>query len=99
MKLKRIKIGPASYKVRTCKSPGENQNYGQIFNIHELRIEIDSATDPQRQRMALLHETIHAADAIYPMRLTEEQVTLLSSVMTQVLRENPALVKEICADK
>lgn len=41
----------------------------------------------------LLHEVLHAADELLQLKLKHGQVYRLAAVLTQVLRDNPELVK------
>ncbi len=84
MKLpKSIHVGPYRYKVST----GQNIADGLVaqFRFEEQTIKV-SVNCPRRQEpVALMHEIIHAADAVFKVDLKERQVELLAHGLAQAL--------------
>ena len=57
-----------------------------------LTIRVDSTGTQEQQFVTLLHEIMHVLDDFCHMRLTHQNVYLLSQVIFLLLKENPKLL-------
>lgn len=73
----------------------EMAEYG-LFSESPLEMHIRSAEPGWKTASTILHESIHAIDAIYNLRLEEEQVAGLEVALVDLIRSNPQLIAKIC---
>ena len=78
-------------------------NWGRVL-YGDARIQVDEGVQPEKAATTLIHEVLHAtlremglveADGV-PLEITaEDLVTRLANALTQVVRDNPQLVRFI----
>lgn len=93
-----MKISPESYthmrilgqSWQIIHTPGwlMMEDLGQCQAL-EQQILLRSGIKGQMAADTLLHEVIHAIEAIYALDLKEEQVRLVATGLTQVFQDNP----------
>ena len=86
-----IKIGWKEYKVKEVSSPEINEGEGEfrgrsLHGLNEIRINKDYSKDDKAE--TLIHEILHAIDIYIGSDLSEEQITGLSNMIFQVLKDN-----------
>ena len=92
--LKRLKIGPARYRVEYKALP---KLYGQIV-FDERRIELADDLEGQEAVYGVIHETLHGIwehGGIPPRAREERVVTTLAWGLAAVLRDNPELLPHL----
>lgn len=57
------------------------------------KIELCSLLAPDELRATAVHEIIHDLDSIIGLRLSEKEVTALSTVIFATIRDNPKLIE------
>ena len=100
--MSKLKIGPLTYNVSYTATPitiededGEAHGcWGDIEYISQT-IRIDKTSTKEKQRVALLHETIHAIDKEYQTNLTEPTVACLANGIMATLRQNKWLREKL----
>ncbi|MDQ3541023.1 MAG: hypothetical protein M3440_10070 [Chloroflexota bacterium] len=93
----RVIVGPYTYSVQAAY---KETNWGHV-DMTQQRITIDQDLQPERQRICLMHEVIHACNDIAGVRdddTEERMVTYGAPLIVQVLRDNPALVAYLTAE-
>ena len=93
---KHVKIGPYKFEVTT-----RDETWSAItgvsgrFNSHELVIDIVLSESPVYTLDTLLHEILHAAVFTYNIPMGDEEcmVRPLATALTQVMVDNPDVVK------
>ena len=58
----------------------------------KLTIRVDSTGTPDQQIVTLMHEVIHVIDEFAHMRLSHQNVYLISQLIFVLLKENPKLL-------
>lgn len=92
--LKRLKIGPARYRVQYKALPSL---YGQIL-FDDRRIELAADLEGQEAVYGVIHETLHGIwehGGIPPRAREERVVTTLAWGLTAVFRDNPELLPHL----
>lgn len=84
-----ITIGPLTLPIH---EPADMVDHGLFRSSPEPHICINPKLKGQIRAMALLHECIEAICWVYGIRATEQTVRNLEVAITDLLRENPALV-------
>jgi hypothetical protein len=91
-----LTVSILGYPVRIFRIPGFQEEgqlgacYGETLEIY-LKSPLSSTTE---EADTLLHEVVHAISRVGlppSARLNEEQVTLLSTILTDTLKRNPKL--------
>lgn len=96
-KINSLKIGAIRYKLAYVHDfkRGDEKMDGRIEHS-QTKITLDADLSHQAMVQTLLHETIHAiATQIGRQRMSEGIVDALAFGVYQVLRDNPALAREI----
>ena len=90
-----MKIGWQWYEINEVASPVINEGDGEfngstLFGLREIRINKDYDKDTKNE--TLIHEILHAIDRYTGLDLSEEQITGLSNMIFQVLKDNSLIV-------
>jgi hypothetical protein len=88
-------IGPVAYEVvevRDLRNAEGRALYGQCYDSGD-EIRLTSGLKPERQRLVLLHESLHAIDNLYLIGLSEEQIHRLAVGLRSAVDDNPDLLK------
>jgi hypothetical protein len=85
---KTIKILGHLYRIEYVKDLSRDRNLRGEVLYGKLLINLSPDIPTQLQEEALLHEVIHAISNEVALDLSENQVTSLSSVLYQVLKDN-----------
>lgn len=98
--MKQIKVGPVIYQVKEVKNLENGDGHalwGQAYHqAFEIRIAQDRHTRESRF-VTTWHEVLHCIEPIYGVEFTEGDITLLASVIAQVLQDNPEMNWSECA--
>ncbi len=86
---KKMKIGTLPWHIKEL-SPDREDVSGECTNVfhHTLYVKKEKGME---ELDTLLHEMLHAADAMHNIKLTEKQVYILAEALTFILRDNPWL--------
>jgi hypothetical protein len=89
----RVLIGPVEYQIKfddytTFSSKHVMASVGNVAR-HKIRINKDHPDFEVELVDSILHETIHAMDAIYKIGLKEDQVVSLAEALTHLIEYNP----------
>lgn len=91
-----IKIGPLDIDVFFI--PGDNEDFGD-FTYLQSQIRVDSRLKSTALVDTLLHEILHAIWALGHLKSKaqkeERAVAVIATYLTQVIRDNPDLMKWI----
>lgn len=92
----KIKIGPYEYEVLECEQikSDKGEDCWGLQDTFNHKIMVSSKIKPDRQKVVLIHELLHALYELQglPRKAEEEHVvTCLAPVLFQVLKENPEL--------
>jgi aconitase A len=96
-----VKVGPHTYSVKIHPGREMGENNGDT-DLDALEIRLRWGLKPSKKREILWHEIQHCcADIAKIQGLADEEawVTAMSPIETQVLQENPQLVKFLTRDK
>lgn len=85
-----LQIGPV--KVPIFEDP-DLEDYGNFCTMPDSRIKISTRQGLCRD-MTILHEVLHAISDHYGFRLSESQVRGLEQTLTQLVKDNPTIVKD-----
>lgn len=92
----KIKVGSLIYKVIFVKDLESDEGiplHGTCA-VQKKKIEIDSDHRPETRFITIWHETLHLAADLYGIGLSENQISGLATVITELLKENKGLHKE-----
>lgn len=84
-----IKVGPVTIPVVVNASLEDT--HGRYLETPETRIEI-SGTAHDTAALTILHESLHAIDAMYALHLGERRVRVLENVLAALIADNPKLI-------
>lgn len=89
----KIKIGGFTIDVINVKDLMSNRE--ELGNYHPKyqQIQLDAEAIHQQKEETLLHETIEAINSIYNIDLEHSKLTLLATVLHQVIKDNPEIFK------
>ena len=87
----KIKIGWKEYKIEEVDSPYINEGDGEfkgraLHGPQIIRINKDYSRDAKQE--TLIHEILHCIDIYIGSDLTEQQISGLSCMIFQVLKDN-----------
>lgn len=88
-------IGPYTYRIEADKEWTDSHNAWAHIQYGRQRIRIDPSTEPDRMRVAVVHEILHGIHEVTNVigeKWEESLVTQDAPLIVQVLRDNPALV-------
>lgn len=91
---------PASVKVLGQKftitftegDPLDADDLGECA-VDSLSIAVRDKLNPEKERLVLLHEVIHAIEDVLNLKLSEKQVEGLETGVYALIRDNPAFIK------
>lgn len=95
-----IVVGPYRYAVVDDKPFTDSHDAWGFIQYAAQRIVYDASAAPERLRVALMHEVLHAIHDLVNTRgekWEEGQVTQDAGLLVDVLRRNPALVAFLIA--
>lgn len=95
-----VKVGPYEYGIESDKPFTDSHNCWAYVRYGKQLITIDPETRPDRLRVAVLHELLHAIHDMTnanTQKWEEAQVTQDAPLIVQLLRDNPALVTFLTA--
>lgn len=84
-----IKVGPL--KIPVMVNPNLEDDHGRYLEDPETRIEISSSSR-DTAALTILHESLHAIDAMYALHLGERRVRVLENVLAALIADNPKLI-------
>lgn len=87
----KIKISGITYEVNFVPT-AEMQGCIGLADFNKQLITIDENATPQTKRIALMHELIHIMDKTYNIKLTEDQVVVLTHAIIALADDNDNLV-------
>lgn len=91
---KKVKIGGFIITIKAVKdiilTKGELGNY----EPKEQNINIDESSTVQQQEEVFIHEILEAIKSIYDIELKHNLLTLIATVLHQVIKDNPEIFKE-----
>ncbi len=97
----KLKIGAITFDVKYLKEVWYKEEdiepytcWGSI-NYDKQKIEIQKGLSEEREKLALLHETIHAVDKEYQTQLTEPTVACLASGIIDAFQRNKWLREKL----
>jgi hypothetical protein len=101
MKLpERIIVGPYTYTMervaRLCNADHRRLLGEQDAGAFVIRL--DEGLAPQRERVVILHELLHAIEDERTMDFSEEQVNQLAHALANLLLDNPDLTRLFLAE-
>jgi len=87
---KSVKIGNVSWNIEKFSHADTNEQQGGCTNVfyHTIYMREEGGMEDID---TLIHETLHACDAMMTIKLKEDQVYKLANALTFVLRDNPWL--------
>lgn len=92
----RIKAGPSVYTVRSSRDL--NAELGTT-DCDRLEILLSTEQSPERRRVTLMHEVLHVVFDLAGIGIGEDKeedlIRPLTPALLQILRDNPALRKEL----
>ena len=71
-----------------------NGSYGE-WDGTDLSIHLEITSPRPHKAITLLHELIHGIDELCYMRLSHQNVYILSQVLYQIILQNPELIKYV----
>lgn len=93
-----IQILGKPYEVSIVASLDDGASDGEMSE-HFQRILIAAGQTWENEKDTVLHEVVHSIEERLQLKLREKQVALLATGLLQVLRENPAFVRYLCAKR
>lgn len=97
----RVVVGPYTYTIEADRDFTDSHNSWAHIQYGRQRIRFDPDTRPDRLRVAIIHEVLHAIHDLTHTageKWEESQVTQDAPLIVQVLRDNPELVAYLTAD-
>jgi len=102
----KLKIGPLTFDVRKAPAnlgeiaewddPEDDDAYfGGISHTNQI-IFLNEDNTPDRGKVALLHEVLHAVSEQYAAELSEGQVSCIATGLVDVLNRNKWFREELC---
>lgn len=88
-----IEIGPFTYTMERSALVAK-EHWGACDNDKRI-LEFGEHTDPKQLPNTFLHELLHALEAGYRLKLTEQQVSVLANGLMQGLQSVGLLPKEL----
>ena len=85
-----ITILSHEYEIRLEDPAAWSDKYGHMVEGDQV-IHINETAHPQQTVNTLMHEIIHAIDAMTTQSLEEKQVNTLATGLVAVFRDNPGL--------
>ena len=85
-----VKIGGHNYKITQCSPDTMVTNAGDIDHKYNS-IRLDKTLCDDQKLETLLHEITHAISHIYELDLNHNQVSVLSAVLHQVIKDNKTI--------
>jgi hypothetical protein len=88
-----IKIGPVRYRVEIVEDlKGEEgeELHGHIEDATRT-IRLNTKAPDDGRYVTTWHEIIHALESLYGLILTEQDINILATSITQVLQDNPGM--------
>jgi hypothetical protein len=89
-----VRIGP--HVVTIAERPLENE-YG-LFEERPYRVSVTPGLVPMERASTVIHELIHACEAVYGITLGESKVRALESAIVLAVTQNPDLIRLLAAD-
>ena len=83
----KIKIGALTYKIEFVHPHELQDDYGE-FDAETLSIKINENLPKDLQKTTIIHEIIEAINYQYEFKFKHNVITLLESILYQVLKEN-----------
>lgn len=86
-----LKIGPLGYRIVEIPEPLGNAGeylYGECRNVDQ-EIRLDAGMTPERKRLTLIHEALHAIEDLRGLDLGEKTVIALGTAIYELLQDNP----------
>jgi len=91
----KLKVGAIYYEVEEteglCDTDGTKLN--GVIDTDKCVIGIDAGMNESKKRLELWHETVHAIDVFFAIKLTEKQVAYLAKGICMVQEDNEELSK------
>ena len=84
----KIKILGHEYDLIYDPNWMKQENLQGSFRANALKIIIDSSLPPSTQKEILLHESIEAINYHLELKLEHHQISALSEVLFQIIRDN-----------
>ncbi|MGE5163042.1 MAG: hypothetical protein ACM3IH_03325 [Sphingobacteriales bacterium] len=92
---KSVRVGPFDISLTTLTGEERDKCLG-MFSEHQMSIMLrETFASDQQEAETLLHEVIHACFAVAAIQdkdSHERTVSMLSTCMAQVIRDNPGLI-------
>tara|TARA_A100001201_G_scaffold140254_1_gene133153 strand:- start:415 stop:792 length:378 start_codon:yes stop_codon:yes gene_type:complete len=81
-------------KQTTLLDNEESQSYGE-WDGSDFSIYLEISSPPAHKAITVLHECLHGLDELTHMRLSHQNVYILSQALFQIIIQNPELIKYI----
>lgn len=88
-----VKIGPLIYRVVEIPDLQGDANeylYGHCRYVDQ-EMRLDANMTPERKRLVLIHEALHAIEDLRGLDLGEKTIITLGTAIYELLRDNPWL--------
>ena len=104
-----IKIGPIVYTTKYTDGDKLNLDpdwddpddgasyYGAVSHSNQV-VFLNRHNTEEREKLALLHEVLHAVSDLYDAQLHEGQVKCVSAGLMQVINDNKWFRKKLCEE-
>jgi len=73
-------------------APLEENDLGEC-SVDSLTISVRDGLPPEKERLVLIHELVHAIEDVLGLKLKEKQVEGLETGIYALIRDNPSLLR------
>lgn len=90
----KIKIGGFMVDVEFVNNLMTDRQHTGEYHPRTQSIKIDKDCSEQEREEVFVHEVLEAIKAIYDIQLEHRDLTLIATVLHQIIKDNPEIFKE-----
>lgn len=93
MRPSKVKVLGQTFTVNYVSgAPLEDDDLGEC-SVDSLTISVRDGLSPEKERLILTHELVHAIEDVLGLKLKEKQVEGLETGIYALIRDNPSLLR------